>query len=61
MLEAIPIVFTELYDFNSGENGLMFMGQIIGPTVGMGKCHLVHSNLNISTQFVPNSFKLLVR
>ncbi|KAF8527518.1 MFS general substrate transporter [Hysterangium stoloniferum] len=35
MLESIPLVFTQLYNFNSGESGLVFMGQIIGPLLGM--------------------------
>ena len=36
MLEAISLVFTELYSFNAGENGLLFLAQFIGPTVGLG-------------------------
>ncbi|KDQ61601.1 hypothetical protein JAAARDRAFT_190341 [Jaapia argillacea MUCL 33604] len=33
-LESIPLVFTELHDFNIGESGLVFVAQIIGPVVG---------------------------
>ncbi|KAF8587557.1 MFS general substrate transporter [Ramaria rubella] len=36
MLESITLVFTELYGFNAGEAGLVFMGQIIGPVLGLG-------------------------
>ncbi|KIJ26675.1 hypothetical protein M422DRAFT_272247 [Sphaerobolus stellatus SS14] len=35
MLEAIPLVFIQLYHFNAGEYGLVYLGQIIGPIIGM--------------------------
>ena len=37
MLEAISLVFTETYSFNAGEIGLVFLAQLIGPTVGLGE------------------------
>ncbi|KAF8587054.1 MFS general substrate transporter [Ramaria rubella] len=36
MLESAPIVFTELYGFNVGEAGLVFLGQISGSVLGLG-------------------------
>ncbi|KAH7903661.1 major facilitator superfamily domain-containing protein [Hygrophoropsis aurantiaca] len=33
-LESIPLIFTELHDFNAGENGLVFLAQILGPVFG---------------------------
>ncbi|KAF8526098.1 major facilitator superfamily domain-containing protein [Gautieria morchelliformis] len=34
LLEAVSLVFTELHNFNAGEDGLVSMGQIIGPLLG---------------------------
>jgi hypothetical protein len=30
-LESIPLVFTKVYGFNTGENGQVFGAQIVGP------------------------------
>ncbi|KAF8527519.1 major facilitator superfamily domain-containing protein [Hysterangium stoloniferum] len=42
---SVPLLFTELYDFNTGESGLIFMGQVIGPVFGLSSYQL---NLLIS-------------
>lgn len=37
MLESVPLVFERVYGFNIGEAGLVFLGQVLGSSFGLGE------------------------